>query len=95
MAHTPGPWKLDKDCGDFDTLAVYAPDGRKIVFWGGRYNAPSQEGEDNARLIAAAPDLLRLLKAAMAYINDEAGKPGITWLRREARVMLANVEGMA
>ncbi len=61
MAHTPGPWKVDNK--DFDrygpTVWVEAEKGPFIceLVRNGQFN----EG-DNARLIAAAPDLLQALE---------------------------------
>lgn len=66
--HTPGPWAADgldvkNGCGHMATTPErIGPDGEKI-------------GEANARLIAAAPDLLAACQAALpiltAYIPPE------------------------
>ena len=67
--HTPGPWtvgrfrfrKRGRDCS---RVAVQGPDSHYIV--DGVYQTSqshNDEAEDNARLIAAAPDLLAALKA--------------------------------
>lgn len=64
--HTPGPWKAD-------TFLVTASNGREVTHVGllGRRKSsfPDQSGVDecvaNARLIAAAPDLLAALKQAV------------------------------
>ncbi len=56
--HTPGPWSARKAAhGPIDILAA---DGRDIVtlYGGGVDEAPA----DNARLIAAAPELLEALR---------------------------------
>ena len=64
MAHTPGPW-IEGQPGNF---RVYGPAGL------GRESGPIAEAlpinlpltqRDNARLIAAAPDLLEALEAAI------------------------------
>jgi len=59
--HTPGPWFVDPD----DTLAIRAPDGddepwhvAEVI----EYCGEGDQTEANARLIAAAPDLLEALK---------------------------------
>lgn len=66
--HTPGPWKWTAE--DSSVLALYGPRGDEDhVLWseicpacqksGGRCTAPN---DANARLIAAAPDLLAMLE---------------------------------
>lgn len=62
--HTPGPWEF---CGNdsLPILHVYAPDHRN-VFNGER---PLEEQEANARLTAAAPDLLEAAKRAEKVID--------------------------
>jgi hypothetical protein len=69
MAHTPGPWEwyfrlgknLESDCGVFhdDNGKAYS------VCRCPRYQGEKQ-WEDDARLIAAAPDLLEALKGELA-----------------------------
>jgi len=61
---TPGPWKIDQ-------RTVYALD----VYGVNRFYAsvhgvhtPTAEIEANARLIAAAPDLLEALEGALKYV---------------------------
>lgn len=80
--HTSEPWQVNKDCGDFDTLAIYDPKGKKIVFWGGHYNVSVLEGEANVnRIVAcvnackginpeAVSDLLQALNIALAQIEE-------------------------
>lgn len=66
--HTPGPWKVVNHVVGIDGLAIMAPDA------GYRYVASalniSTDGyqEANARLIAAAPDML----SALEYIAFHA-----------------------
>jgi hypothetical protein len=78
MSHTPGPWHVDDD-------SVWAPSRRG----GGGRNVPSRRGGGgrniatvesrreawpaNARLIAAAPDLLEALKGAMEFLDMAEG----------------------
>ena len=64
--HTPGQWRTERDRCHFDTLStVMAGDrGRLIVQIGGKSTVAEQEA--NARLIAAAPELL----AALVTIVD-------------------------
>lgn len=65
--HTPGPWRYH----DGRIIAGYRPDQHEIVF------AMSSENEiADARLIAAAPDLLEALKDFVRW-EQEYGIPGI------------------
>lgn len=67
--HTPGPW------------TVGVGDGQRIVIGGGhrlvtvapksRVVADIQRAISDARLIAAAPDLLEACYAAILYLNDD------------------------
>jgi hypothetical protein len=67
--HTPGPWQVftTKDgtrfigIGDADGVGVTDP---RFGLWRG-----GQEREANARLIAAAPDLLEALKWAIERLD--------------------------
>ena len=64
--HTPGPWHL---AGDSEGTMVTADGGEQIAMW------PPQGGTieqcANARLIAAAPDLLDALKMALEAPDDD------------------------
>lgn len=58
MTHTPGPWEVQDDCA----TSIWA---------GGHYIAETYtDGEANARLIAAAPDLLAALEAIVAICEQ-------------------------
>ena len=100
--HTPGPWRIKSDPMHFDTLTtveggaigVRKPFGvQMIVQVGG--DSDFQEAEANARLIAAAPDLLAALKVmlrdytAVHDIGDVEMQPAIY----QARAAIAKVEG--
>ena len=68
MKHTPGPWVVDPAVRQGFT--VYAPKEGFIVGTQdeeGRYGAI--ESEANARLIAAAPELLEALKSVIAWLD--------------------------
>lgn len=59
--HTPGPWQLHYDVSDF---SVTANDGEERVSYVG--------SEANAKLIAAAPELLEAcIKARSAFLTSE------------------------
>ncbi len=63
--HTPGPWHVGMKPGPL----VYGPQGEQIV----NMTEPmlfDEENAENARLIAAAPDLLAALQAVIEQRNN-------------------------
>lgn len=64
--HTPGPWEIDGLDPYNKAFGISArnAEGYKtpVVVWRGMGRPASEEGKANARLIAAAPDLLAALK---------------------------------
>ena len=71
--HTPGPWEL----GDEGVYigSVYDADGLRVAFVyfqdeKSETGRPRQEEEANARLIAAAPDLLEALSDALDLLAE-------------------------
>ncbi len=71
--HTPGPWGLCDDRKDgVSVITSGGDDGRSIAFIE-LVDVSEPELEANARLIAAAPDLLAALEAMVAA--DEHGWP--------------------
>ena len=94
--HTPGPWLSDG-------LAVYALNDRPCPenrFWAGIYRGRDDNYERiskaeaiaNAKLIAAAPDLLD----ALSEIINDGGKFVMTnETRRKARAAIARARGEA
>lgn len=71
--HSPAPWRVSRvsdytqDADDTKILGVYAADGKTIIFTDSGYFEPSEE---NVALIIAAPDLLRVCKRLLAYVED-------------------------
>lgn len=72
--HTPGPWEMTPVYPGNPPYTVYSPNGNLGV-------AANISFRNDARLIAAAPDLLKLLKQAEA-IMSQLDKPrvGRFWL---------------
>lgn len=65
QAHTPGPWSVGKCGGN-----IYAADGKTIVCYVyENTELRGAEAEANARLIAAAPELLVALKALVKAVE--------------------------
>ena len=87
MEHTPGPWTVGGQYGHLKS-EILALDGSKAIaaVWTHKFNrdkdaahmstVPDPEGETNARVIEAAPDLLeacelRLWAVVNRYREDE------------------------
>jgi len=72
VKHTPGPWEVVRNSQGYP-YAIKAPNGNRgpggivnVTRWAAIGLPSSQEGEANALLIAAAPDLLAAAQAMMA-----------------------------
>ncbi len=94
--HTPGPWSVfDYKEGGLtvvsDTHGAYVAkcDGISATI------GSAEELMANARLIAAAPDLLRLLEDAIPYIEEgeQFNKPSCRGLSKAARAAIAMATG--
>ena len=68
--HTPGPWYLDDAPDVKHPSVILADDGATIVAEAMTVVAEQHDAEANARLIAAAPDLLDLLKDARRMVKE-------------------------
>ena len=78
--HTPGPWKLDSTFPDPDGYKirggslVFRKGPRLIAVVKNQGDRPIVEDSlSDARLIAAAPDLLAALKTAEGHLSEELG----------------------
>jgi len=99
MSHTPGPWHWEADSvkGDCFNRIRYRVTavGKTITqvyyssFEGGTTNA-----ENDARLIAAAPELLQCLEALLKVCDEELD-PKRTPEMREARAAIKRAKGEA
>lgn len=89
MAHTPGPWWVD---GPGEGIEVHDTFGRTASVWG--EGGAGGEAWDNARLIAAAPELLAALKELVHYDegSSEQGSYGHDVLQLCKRA-IAKAEG--
>lgn len=80
--HTPGPWRvIDSNKGrKFNKISIRAnnmEDGRVVVVASVYPIMLNGDGCANARLIAAAPDLLEALQYAIGQVPELATVPGI------------------
>lgn len=90
--HTPGPWLIGKRSpGGYSLINAdgWQSLARVVTVMEGD-NRPFAEGVANARLIAAAPDLLEALKELLD--QDEHGEDEI-WVRNKARAAIAKATG--
>lgn len=78
--HTPGPW-FTETLSPIGHCAIVDADGFTIA-------DPSPMGQDNARLIAAAPDML----AALQLIYANAGESP-EWIRSRIDAVIARATG--
>lgn len=62
---TPGPWEIHNNIGRKGELGILADGAPCIIAVMGNQKAWPLEAKANARLIAAAPDLLAALQAAI------------------------------
>src|SRR5579864_4048136 len=96
QSHTPGPWRFDLFN---DQPAIYADvQGEPYVvalMEGGHGRAPEDELDANTDLIAAAPDLLRPLRRALAVALalQHDGQPLTVKALRQAEAAIAKAEG--
>lgn len=91
MSHTPGPWTL-----------VFDVDGPPGFIWG-KTTCVCDFGKDvpkpeDARLIAAAPELLEMFEEALANVErvTDGGRkaaPALAKWLEKARAVLAKVRG--
>lgn len=91
--HTPGPWKADDMVGK--TIPIYATAttarGRVATVTKGDVRS-----SHDARLIAAAPDLLAACEAALAYVEDDSRSPRRRQAMRQGlRAAIAKAKGRA
>ena len=91
-AHTPGPWTVESDgstvsMGGQCVIVGPAPDG-----------APREQERANARLIAAAPDLLRACRKALRdlkpFFEDDEPHPTFVELEKTLYAAIAKAEGI-
>lgn len=72
-AHTPGPWVTEWELskGAFCQVAAFSTEGNRVL----RCAIESFRPGEDARLIAAAPDLLAALNEAFDFLGgvDDAG----------------------
>ena len=102
MKHTPGPWKwelhdvsiasLEGPGGEVDNVFSVSPCScctKSALGEGWKWGRCTTPKEDDARLIAAAPELLAALKSAVARLDAHEG----TEDNADLRAVIAKAEG--
>jgi hypothetical protein len=88
--HTQGPWKAFSLNGIISVMKG----GKEVVHWSGFDAADfKRQREANARLIAAAPDMLAALKAFIADYENTAQTCHNGYTAEKARSAIAKAEG--
>lgn len=109
IPHTPGPWfvhdfadpAVSSDPGPEDvTVSCDHPATITVASMGRAMTATLDEARANARLIAAAPDMLEAVKASLAlgskvYHNANAHEAVLDWgaVRKMLVAAIAKAEG--
>lgn len=88
MKHTPGPWiaRLEGE-----NWLIEANNRKACIAYGASWYSDLQPGEANARLIAAAPEMLEALKEAEEQSRKRLPVKKETWLKMQA--VIAKAEG--
>ena len=69
MTHTPGPWEIEQQQKCLPPYVVPSKINSNNFYCIAKLHGPDNQA--NARLIAAAPDLLAALEATLKHINDD------------------------
>jgi hypothetical protein len=93
--HTPGPWHVSKTEHTYGDEIVRAESGHRIAcIMGSNTEGFVRDGAANARLIAAAPEMVDLIRSEMqaitrAYIDpdtyDEDNADDIAWWEEQVK----------
>lgn len=87
--HTPGPWSV--------VCVVYGSNVHPDIAWIGYGSCrPKSEHQANARLIAAAPDMLEALMKADKFISNyssESRKGSFERMKMEVKAAIAKAKG--
>ncbi len=89
-AHTAGPWEVKKALSG--SLCIRNGYGFYLaeIFQG---EGIKEEIEANARLIAAAPELLDVCKMMLPYLDHVVGQSNTNKARTNAQAAIAKAEG--
>ena len=92
--HTPGPWTSGRPIPADDTVSRIVRAGADHIAVVMDLEGAAQEAVDNARLIAAAPDLLEALRAMVYYFGPHPDVDnGLEETLTNARAAIARATG--
>jgi hypothetical protein len=96
--HTPGPWEFDGDYVWAESIKGYVADPQTEDILSGEHVAHSKAAAQwraNAKLIAAAPDLLAALRRtqALLFLRTDASDDEAMDALREALAVIAKAQG--
>ena len=90
--HTPGPWRVHGDFDRYERTSVEGDDNM-LVAEADCYDRPQEVLEANARLIAAAVDMLEALEAIVADAEYLALVGNNHARRMKAKAAIAKAKG--
>ena len=98
IKHTPGPWAVFQNDSDEERLDINSlhPSGKGAFFVAETIGGLADgEMEANARLIAAAPDLLQACEQAEHWLDHDDGSAEPAEMLRVLRAAIAKANGGA
>lgn len=104
MSHTPGPWEVHTNIGRKSEMGVIADAAPFVICVISNAKQWPIEADANARLIAAAPELLAACEALERWSRDRDGGAyleGLKWTKDiqdavcDARAAIAKAKGGA
>lgn len=92
--HTPGPWKVSLGITEYETICTLCPTPSwKPMRIDGPRPILSDETEHNARMIAAAPELLELCERMIEVIEYNDHKLNVSDLKADILAAIAKAKG--
>lgn len=88
--HTPGPWRVEER-DRMGLLTIYAPSSNIVVAEIEEHHVSVTDSFADARLIAAAPELLAMLReiVAIAECDDTDARELVMYMTKYVRAALA------
>lgn len=93
--HTPGPWTYETMADRIQDIEVYGPEGVLITTVNSENVEDQKHVMADARLIAAAPEMLEMLKNLFEYLPPAKITTAAGFKREQARALLARVTNAA